>query len=588
MSFPGPRRFSYRVSQALWVAACLAPALMLFTIVVAYPIAGAMAYSLFRWDGIVRSGFVGLVNFQRLLTQYPYSVRMLTAFWHNVWTFALTMVIQNGLGLLFAMLLAGRTWGAKIYRAIFFMPVTLSLVIVGFLWQLFLNPVWGIVNKSLALIGLGGLARPWLGDVHTALIAITLVNAWRWVGFPTIVFLAGIQAIPDEYLEAARLDGAGPGPIFRRVVLPLLAPQVNIIVILTFIGALRDAGSDGRAQPRDGRARAALLSLRVRRGRHRQSGCRDRFIDRCDHVYVDSRGQQPWRHLPAPARGRAVMLPAGRTRSQHMGGAALAQTVLFVNTLLVLLPMVFMVLSSLKTTREIFQRPFSLPANLAWQNYSVVWEAAHFSLYFRNSVIVTVASMVLILVTSTLAAYALGRYQFRGNDLIYLYFLTGIMVPIRLAIIPLFILMRDLRLLDTYWSLILVYTASGLPSAIFILTGFFRTLPRDLDNAARIDGAGELSVLIRVMLPLVRPALAIVTVYNIIPIWNDFFFPLVFIHQDRLKTLPLGLTVFFGEFATNWALLFAGLTLAAAPVIGLYILMSQQFIKGLTAGAVKG
>jgi raffinose/stachyose/melibiose transport system permease protein len=168
------------------------------------------------------------------------------------------------------------------------------------------------------------------------------------------------------------------------------------------------------------------------------------------------------------------------------------------------------------------------------------------------------------------------------------YFLTGIMVPIRLAIVPLFVLMRDLHLLDTYWSLVLVYTASGLPSAIFILTGFFRALPRDLDNAARIDGAGELNVLLRVMLPLVRPALAIVTVYNIIPIWNDFFFPLVFIHEDRLKTLPLGLTVFFGEYATNWALLFAGLTLAAAPVIGLYILMSQQFIKGLTAGAIKG
>ncbi len=286
-----------------------------------------------------------------------------------------------------------------------------------------------------------------------------------------------------------------------------------------------------------------------------------------------------------------MTLRVGRTRSVPpgaWGAAALVQTLLIANTLLVLLPMFFMVLSSLKTTREIFQRPFSLPASLIWQNYPAVWEAAHFSIYFRNSVVVTIASMALILVTSTLAAYALGRYQFRGNDLIYVYFLTGIMVPIRLAIIPLFILMRDLHLLDTYWSLILVYAASGLPSAIFILTGFFRTLPRDLDNAARIDGAGELSVLVRVMLPLVRPALAIVTVYNIIPIWNDFFFPLVFIHQDRLKTLPLGMTVFFGEFATNWALLFAGLTLAAAPVIGLYILMSQQFIKGLTAGAVKG
>jgi len=270
------------------------------------------------------------------------------------------------------------------------------------------------------------------------------------------------------------------------------------------------------------------------------------------------------------------------------GAAALAQGLLLANTLLVLLPMGFMILSSFKTTREIFQRPFGWPASPSLRNYAAVWETAHFDVYFVNSVIVTVAAMLVILVAGTLAAYALGRYRFRGNDLLYLFFLSGIMVPIRLAIIPLFILMRDLRLLDTYWSLILVYAASGLSSAVFILTGFFRALPQDLDSAARIDGAGELNILIRVMLPLVRPALAIVAVYNVIPIWNDFFFPLVFIHQDRLKTLPLGMTVFFGEFAANWALLFAGLTLAAAPVIGLYILMSRQFIKGLTAGAVKG
>lgn len=232
-----PRRLSYRMVRALWLVAFLAPALLLFTLFMAYPIAGAMAYSLYRWDGIVRAGFAGLANFQRLLTQYPYSQRMLAAFWHNVLAFALTMVIQNGFGLLFALLLAGRTWGARVYRAIFFMPVVLSLVIVGFLWQLFLNPVWGIVNKLLVLAGLGALARPWLGDPQTALITLILVNAWRWVGFPTIVFLAGIQAIPDEYLEAARLDGAGAGAIFRRITLPLLAPQVNIIVILTFIGA---------------------------------------------------------------------------------------------------------------------------------------------------------------------------------------------------------------------------------------------------------------------------------------------------------------------------------------------------------------
>jgi len=287
-----------------------------------------------------------------------------------------------------------------------------------------------------------------------------------------------------------------------------------------------------------------------------------------------------------------IAAPMRRSASGRGPGGLVAtgavQALLVSNTLLVILPMAFMVLSSLKTTREIFQQPFDLPSTLRWDNYAQVWSAAHFAIYFRNSVVVTVASMCLILVTGTLASYALARYRFRGNDLIFVYFLAGIMVPIRLAIIPLFVLMRDLSLLDNLWSLILVYAASGLPSAVFILTGFLRTVPHELDEAARIDGAGEVGILLRVLLPLVRPALAIVTVYNVIPIWNDFFFPLVFIHEDALKTVPLGLTVFFGEYQTNWALLFAGLTLAAAPVLALYVMLSQQFIRGLTAGAVKG
>ncbi|HLJ59125.1 MAG TPA: carbohydrate ABC transporter permease [bacterium] len=285
---------------------------------------------------------------------------------------------------------------------------------------------------------------------------------------------------------------------------------------------------------------------------------------------------------PPVSRGASGRGPGGLVAT----GAV--QALLVSNTLLVILPMAFMVLSSLKTTREIFQEPFDLPSTLRWDNYAQVWNAAHFGIYFRNSVVVTVASMCLILVTGTFASYALARYRFRGNDLIFVYFLAGIMVPIRLAIIPLFVLMRDLSLLDNLWSLILVYAASGLPSAVFILTGFLRTIPHELDEAARIDGAGEVGILLRVLLPLVRPALAIVTVYNVIPIWNDFFFPLVFIHEDALKTVPLGLTVFFGEYQTNWALLFAGLTLAAAPVLALYVMLSQQFIRGLTAGAVKG
>ncbi len=270
------------------------------------------------------------------------------------------------------------------------------------------------------------------------------------------------------------------------------------------------------------------------------------------------------------------------------GWSPLIQAVLVANALLVLAPMLIMGLSAFKNTREIFQNPFGLPVVWRWENFARVWVEAKFALYFRNSVAVTLASVVVILVLGAMAGYALGRFRFGGNDLLYLYFLSGLMLPIRLGIIPLFILMRNLHLLDTPWALILTYAASGLPSAVFILTGFFRALPSDLDSAARIDGAGEWLIYRRVMLPLVRPALVIVTVYNVIPIWNDFFFPLVFIHSDRLKTLPLGMTAFFGQYYTDWATLFAGLTLAAVPVVALYVLLSQHFIRGLTAGAVKG
>ncbi len=266
----------------------------------------------------------------------------------------------------------------------------------------------------------------------------------------------------------------------------------------------------------------------------------------------------------------------------------LIQLVLIGNALLVLAPMLIMGLSAFKNTREIFQNPFGLPDVWRWENFARVWVEAKFALYFRNSVVVTLASVAVILALGAMAGYALGRFRFGGNDLLYLYFLSGLMLPIRLGIIPLFILMRNLHLLDTPWSLILTYAASGLPSAVFILTGFFRALPSDLDSAARIDGAGEWLIYRRIMLPLVRPALVIVAVYNLIPIWNDFFFPLVFIQSDRLKTLPLGMTAFFGQYYTDWATLFAGLTLAAVPVVALYVLLSQHFIRGLTAGAVKG
>lgn len=226
-----------RASRRLWLIVFLAPALVLFAVFITYPILSALAYSLYAWEGIGRRGFSGLANFVRLFQTFPYPRLLVNAFWHNVVVFALTMLIQNVVALGLALLLARGVRGARAYRVIFFLPVTLSLVIVGFMWALFLNPVFGIVNKAIAAVGLGDLARPWLGDPSTALLTLTLINAWRWLGFPTLVFLAGINAVPEEYLEAARIDGAGEWEVLRRIIFPLLAPAVTIIVTLTFIGS---------------------------------------------------------------------------------------------------------------------------------------------------------------------------------------------------------------------------------------------------------------------------------------------------------------------------------------------------------------
>jgi len=226
-----------RANRRLWLAIFLAPALILFAIFITYPIFSALAYSLFAWEGIGRRGFIGLGNFVRLFSTFPYPNLLTNAFVHNIAVFVLTMLIQNFSGLGLALLLSRSPWGARFYRVVFFLPVTLSLVIVGFMWALFLNPVFGVLNKALVAAGAAGLARAWLGDPQTALLSLVLINAWRWVGFPTLVFLAGINAVPDDFLEAARIDGAREWDVMRRIIFPLLAPSVTIIVILTFIGS---------------------------------------------------------------------------------------------------------------------------------------------------------------------------------------------------------------------------------------------------------------------------------------------------------------------------------------------------------------
>ncbi len=279
---------------------------------------------------------------------------------------------------------------------------------------------------------------------------------------------------------------------------------------------------------------------------------------------------------------------SGALASRHTPFTVFLLGLLVLNTVGVVVPLVVALVSSFKTTAEIMNAPFGLPETWSLVNFAKVLGEGNFGTYFRNSVLVTLGSELLILSLSAMAGYALGRFRFRFNGLLYTLILMGLMIPAKLLLVPLFLQLRQMGLLDSLWGLILVYAAGGVPAGVFIMTGFFRALPQALESAARIDGAGEWTIFHRIMLPLVRPQLAIVAIYTAIPIWNDFLLPIVFISSPELKTLPQGLSVFFGEHAVNMGALFAGLTVSALPLVALYLVLSEQFIKGLTAGAVKG
>lgn len=273
----------------------------------------------------------------------------------------------------------------------------------------------------------------------------------------------------------------------------------------------------------------------------------------------------------------------------HTGRSIAAHAILLTYTLIALFPVFVIVINSFKSRRAIFAEPLMppMPGNWDLVGYTTVLEQGDFFQYFLNSMTVTVASLFFVLLFGAMAAFALSEYRFRGNLLMGLYLALGIMIPIRLGTVAILELMVSAGLVNTLTALILVYTAQGLPLAVFILSEFMRSVSDDLKNAGRIDGLSEYRIFFTLVLPLVRPAMATVAVFTMIPIWNDLWFPLILAPSEETKTITLGSQVFIGQFVTNWNAVLAALSLAIVPVLVLYLIFSRQLIRGITAGAVK-
>jgi raffinose/stachyose/melibiose transport system permease protein len=291
---------------------------------------------------------------------------------------------------------------------------------------------------------------------------------------------------------------------------------------------------------------------------------------------------------PAVSRpAREITVPATRgIRYRRKAFHGLIHLFLILAVAVALLPVLLTVQASFKTLYDFYGNALGFPATWEWRNYTNVWREAHIPEYTRNSIIVTFTSVPAILALSCCAAYGLTHYNFKGSRWIYIYFLAGLLVPIQLTILPTVFQLKTLHLVDTRPGLIICSVALGLPFSVFLMAGFMRTLPRELAEAAQLDGAGEFRAFWDVMLPLTRPALATVAILNGVGIWNDFFLPLIL--APDVPTLQVGVNNLRGYYSTEWGYIFAGVTLSALPVIVAYWLLTKQFIRGLSAGALKG
>ncbi|MFC1419395.1 carbohydrate ABC transporter permease [Streptacidiphilus cavernicola] len=283
----------------------------------------------------------------------------------------------------------------------------------------------------------------------------------------------------------------------------------------------------------------------------------------------------------------AVKHQARSAKRGHAAAPVIGHTVLVLASAVVLLPLLFVVYLSVKDIPGILGTPLAPPTRVHLENYTQSWSEGDLGRFLFNTTIVAGATIAVILVVASLAAFVIARYRFRGNQLLYLFFVSGLALPIQIVALPVFILIENLHLLDTLPALILVFASGGTSYSVFILVTYMRSIPFELQEAAVIDGAGPLRIYWHVVLPLVRPALGIVAVFQFLTAWKEFFLPLLLIQDPQNMTVAVGILSFVGEHSTAWQLLLAGLVIISLPTIIGFTLVARQFRRGLISGGVK-
>lgn len=254
-----------------------------------------------------------------------------------------------------------------------------------------------------------------------------------------------------------------------------------------------------------------------------------------------------------------------------------------------LFPFLIVVFTSIRSQGDIISRGvFALPKSIVLKSFLDAWKMGRFNIYYRNSLIICFAKVPAGILVASLAAYPLAKYDFHLRDSIFLFFLVGLGIPVQVTLLPLSILLKKIHLLNTLAGLFFPYIAFGLPFQILVLRGFFRTIPSDLIDAARLDGCSEPVIYWRIMMPLTKPAIAALFIIDFLATWNEFLMALIFIHVEKWKTVPLGMMYFLGQFGSSYPIINAGVLISILPVLMVYLLLQRYFVSGITAGALKG
>jgi raffinose/stachyose/melibiose transport system permease protein len=291
--------------------------------------------------------------------------------------------------------------------------------------------------------------------------------------------------------------------------------------------------------------------------------------------------------ITRPIDERQSAIWTSRFSFSRVVGRILVYTLFVLLAIVAIYPILWLVTNSLKTQTQMFEASWALPTELHWEHYVRAWNFG-IARYIVNSVIVTGVTVIITVALSTCAAYALSRFRFRGQTLFLFFILGGLMLAPEVSLIPLFKILVSLKIYNTYLALILPYTAFGIPFTTFLLRAYILGLPRELEEAAYIDGAGSFKVFWHVIVPLSQPMIASAMLLEAMRVWNEFMFALTFIESDRLKTLPIGIMSFTSALRTEWTVVMAGLVIASIPMIVLFLLTQRQFIRGLTTGGIKG